>query len=131
MKLGLMSLLESVSYQHIRIMSDNKSAISYISAMGGCRNKEYSAIAKEIWFWGIKMDNWLSAAHQQGRLNVTADSLSRHFEDGMEWELNRSLFQKICGFFGVPHIDQFATRINHQTSTLMCGCFLCELFTVH
>ncbi|XP_068739556.1 uncharacterized protein [Montipora capricornis] len=90
-KLSLMSLLGSVSNQHIRIMSDNMTAISYINAKGGCRNWECNAIAKAIWLWAIKRNNWLSAAHQPGRFNVTADSLSRHFEDGIEWELNRGL----------------------------------------
>ena len=46
---------------------------------------------------------------------MTADSLSRHFEDGIEWELNRDLFEKICAVFGVPQIDLFASRVNHQT----------------
>ena len=67
-----------------------------------CRNKESNGIAK---------------AHQPGWLNVTADSLSRHFEDGIEWELNCRLFGKIYGVFDVPQIDLFASRINHQTST--------------
>ena len=115
MKLGLMSLLGSVSNQHIRIMSDNMTAISYVNAKGGCRNWECNAIAKAIWLWAIKRNNWLSAAHQPGRFNVTADSLSRHFEDGIEWELNRDLFEKICAVFGVLQIDLFASRVNHQT----------------
>ena len=46
---------------------------------------------------------------------MTADSLSRHFEDGIEWELNRDLFEKICAVFGVSQIDLFASRVNHQT----------------
>ena len=111
-----MSLLESVSNQHISIMSDNRTAISYVNAKGGCTNRECNAIAKAIWLWAIKRHNWLSVAHQPGRFNVTADSLSRHFEDGIEWELNRGLFEKICGVFGVPQIDLFASRVNHQTS---------------
>ena len=52
---------------------------------------------------------------------MTADSLSRHFEDGIEWELNRSMLQKICGFYGVPQIELFASRINHQISTCASG----------
>ena len=114
-KLGLMSLLGSVSNQHIRIMSDNMTAISYVNAKGGCRNWECNAIAKAIWLWAIKRNNWHSAAHQPGRFNVTADFLSCHFEDGIEWELNRGLFEKICAVFGVPQIDLFASRVNHQT----------------
>ena len=76
-KLGLMSWLGLVSNQQIRIMSGNTIAISYFNTMGGCRNKECNAIAKEIWLWVMKRDTWLSAAHQPGRLNTTADSLSR------------------------------------------------------
>ena len=52
---------------------------------------------------------------------MTADSLSRHFEDGIEWELNRSMLQKICGFYSVPQIELFASRINYQISTCASG----------
>ena len=103
-KLVLGSLLGSVSNQHIRIMCDNMIAISYIDAMGGCRNKECYAITKEIWLWAIKGHNWLSAAHQPGWLNATADSQSRHFEVGIEWELYCSLFEKICGSLVCPRL---------------------------
>ena len=53
-KLGFMSLLTSVSNQHIRIMSDISITISYINAMGGCRKKGCNAFTKEIWLWAKK-----------------------------------------------------------------------------
>ena len=115
-KLGLVSLLNTVSNQHIRIMSDNTTTVTYINNMGGCKSKECNEVAKEIWLWAMERNNWLSAAHQPGKLNVTADSLSRHFQDGIEWQLNPGIFDKITEIFGTPEIDLFASRINHQTS---------------
>lgn len=115
-ELGLMSLLDTTSNQHIRIMSDNITTVTYINAMGGCKSEECNHIAKRIWLWAIHRNNWLSAAHIPGHANVTADFLSRHFNDGIEWQLDACIFHKICQSFGVPSIDLFASRINHHTN---------------
>ena len=90
-----MSLLESVSNQYVRIMSNNMEVISYIKAMEECRDTECNAVAKEIWSCAFKRHIWLSLAHQPGRLNVTADWLG--------WKLNRGLFEKKnVGFLVLP-----------------------------
>ena len=45
---GLIALLDKVHDQHIRIMSDNTTAISYIISMGGCQSKDCDNIARDI-----------------------------------------------------------------------------------
>jgi len=70
--LWFVSLLLSVSNQHIRIMSDISTKFSYFNAMGGCRKKGCNAFTKEICLRAMKGPNWLSAAHQPGRLTTTA-----------------------------------------------------------
>ena len=59
--------------------------------MGGCKSQALNRITKRIWLWAIDSHNWLAAAHRSGQSNVTADALSRHFEDGVEWQLNFQL----------------------------------------
>ena len=81
--------------------------------MGGVQSKECNLIAKRIWLWAIDRRNWLSAAHKPGQLNTTADKLSHHFEDGIEWQLNPRLFDQFCSSFGNPQVDLFASRVNH------------------
>jgi hypothetical protein len=97
-------------------MSDNITTVAYINNMGGCKSNEYNEIAKEIWLWAMERNNWLSAAHHPGELNVIADSLTRYFQDGIKWKLNPGIFVKITGIFGTPQLGLFASRVNHQTS---------------
>ena len=94
-ELGLLALLDKTSGQHIRIMSDNTTTVTYINAMGGCKSEGCNHIAKQIWLWAIDRNNWISAAHQPGHLNVTADFLSRHFNDAIEWQLDTHIFREI------------------------------------
>ena len=94
------------------MMSDNMT-ITYINAMGGCKSQALNRITKRIWLWAIESHNWLSAAHKPGQLNVTADGLSQHFEDGNEWQFNSQLFDKLCQALGNPQVDLFASQINH------------------
>ncbi|XP_031574344.1 uncharacterized protein LOC116308111 [Actinia tenebrosa] len=97
--------------------------------MGGCKSKECTQIAKDIWLWAISRHLWLSVAHQPGQLNAIADLLSRHFEDGIEWD-------RWDRMYGFPEIDLFASRINHQTNTYVswkqdpCATYV-DAFTVN
>ena len=113
-KFGLQSLLTTVHDTHIRIQSDSTTAVSYITSMGGCLSKECDSIARDIWAWAIKRQNWLSAAFLPGKQNITANLLSLNFNSALEWRLDSSIFQKISSHFGVPSIDLFASRVNHQ-----------------
>ena len=49
--------------KHIRIISDNMTAVSYITAMGGCQSEECDSITKNVWEWAIAHNNWLSAVY--------------------------------------------------------------------
>ena len=55
-KLALSSLLDARNNIHVRVMSDNNTAVSYINSMGGCRSLEGNYIAKDIWDWAIDKD---------------------------------------------------------------------------
>ena len=116
-KFGLQSLLSDSHDTYIRIHSDNTAAVTYITAMGGCQAEECNFVIKDIWDWAIARRNWLSASFIPGKLNITADQLSRNLTVGTEWKLNPLIFMKISSLFGSPSIDLFASRINHQLDT--------------
>jgi hypothetical protein len=54
--LGLQALCSNVKHSHIRIRSDNTSAIAYVSNMGGQRSKACHDIAKDIWLFAEAKD---------------------------------------------------------------------------
>jgi len=101
-------------YRHVKIMSDNATAISYINNMGGTKSSKCNEIAKDIWLWGVKNKTWLSAAFIPGKENHEADRASRQFNDATEWMLNTNVFNEITLAFGHPSIDLFASRCNKQ-----------------
>ena len=100
--------------KHIRIMSDNTSAISYINKQGGSHNMVLNDIAVEIWQLCIEYGTYISAAHIPGKHNIVADIASREFHDSAEWMLSRDTFRMITDRFGMPDIDMFASRLNCQ-----------------
>ena len=56
----------------------------------------------------------ISAIHVPGKWNRIADGKSRIFHDSIEWMLDHSLFKQITKHLGLPVVDLFAARINHQ-----------------
>ena len=100
--------------RHIKIMSDNTTAISYINKKVGSHNLALNDIAVEIWLLCTEYDKHLSAAHIPGVHNVRADIASREFHDSAEWMLSPKDFQNISRIWGNPDVDLFASRLNHQ-----------------
>ena len=67
------------------------------------------------WAWAKSRDNWLTATHIPGKLNVEADRESRETETRTEWMLNREIIRKTVDVLNFePKIDLFATRLNNQ-----------------
>ena len=97
---------------HVKILTDNTTALAYVKHMGGVRSESCDTIAKEIWQWAEDNYNWLSIAHIPGVENVVADYLSRNFSDEVEWSLSDSIFAKVCKVYGTPEVDLFASRLN-------------------
>ena len=78
---ALKSFTVKILNKHVKILSDNSTAVSYINNMGGCKSQDCNKIAKVIWNWCIKNGIWISCAHIAGKSNVEADFLSRNFND--------------------------------------------------
>ena len=112
--LALQTFCQDLRDQHVRVMIDNTTAVTYINSMGGSHSAICKSLAREIWFWRIDRNLWLSAAHLPGSSNVAADKASRVFCDQTEWKLDETIFASITAYFYRPKIDLFASRLNYQ-----------------
>ena len=90
--LALKSFSHLILGKHVKILSDNTTAVAYIKNMGGTKVKEYNDLAHKIWSWCKVRGIWITIAHIAGVLNSEADEGSRKFNDNIEWSLDPSLF---------------------------------------
>ena len=115
---GIQCFGKNIENAHIKVLTDNTTAVAYINSQGGTKHK-CNQIARDTWLWCYNRGIWLSAAHLPGSQNVIADKESRTRHDNMEWVLDAQLFQKICDVFGRPEVDLFANRLNHHLDNYM------------
>ena len=101
--------------QSVEIQTDNQVAMAYINNQGG-KHPHLSAIAQDLWKWCMDHRIWIHATYLQGSLNKRADALSRKSWDKQDWMLHPSIFRRITQHWGVPWVDLFASRLNHQVS---------------
>ena len=100
---------------HIRVKSENTTAIAYVNNMGGIVLKPCNQLAREIWGICNVSNVWLTAVHIHGKDNITADFMSRLPNEKTEWRLSSAIFHKILRvFYCKPEIDLFASCLNHQ-----------------
>ena len=112
---GLKALCDNLSNTHIKILMDNTTAVQCVNNMGSCRSVEIDKIVHNVWEWAISKQNWITAAHIPGVLNVVADLESRKAEIRTEWKLAEVEFLRIKAAFPIVlDIDLFASRINAQ-----------------
>ena len=113
MKRGLEAVVRNVQNSTILVQSDNTTALAYLQKKGGTKCKILSNIAVDIWDWALKQDNHLVARHIPGKLNITADQLSRKV-DFSDYQLDTSIFRKLNATWGPITIDLFARGWNKQ-----------------
>ena len=83
--------------------------------MGSSKSSILDYHIKMIWEWILASNNWISASHIPGILNVEADEESRKNDSKMEWKLNTNEFNYIVKQLQFkPCFDLFASRINSQ-----------------
>lgn len=112
---GLKSLCKHKSNTHIKILTDNTTALHCINNMGSCRSLACDNASRDIWHWAIDKNIHVSASHIPGILNEEADAESRKTEHLLEWKLKCNLFEFIVSALKfLPNIDLFASRINAQ-----------------
>ena len=70
--------------------------------------------------WCHRYQITLKARHIPGSLNVMADLLSRSNQvQSTEWSLHPQVFKQICLKWFTPHVDLFATCLNHKVPLYM------------
>lgn len=105
---------------YIKVYCDNTTAMTYVNEMGGTRSQVCNVIAGHIWQWCVDNGAWITCSHIPGKDNTLADLASRKVNDRHEWKLDIHLFQQLCGIFGTPVVDLFASRLNRQVD-LFCS----------
>ena len=114
-QLGIMSFCKGKKNIHVRVYMDNTTSCAYINKYGG-KFDNLDKIAREIWFWCIERNIFLSAAHVAGSKNIEADKMSRENNDDLEWSLSLSVFDKLHALFPKIKLDLFASRLNTKCS---------------
>ena len=109
---GLKSFKEINSCVHVRVQSDNVTAVTYINNQGGIKSVKCHEISLKIWIWAKENNFHISAEHLPGYENVLADRASRIFDLNTEWSLDHNIYMKISNKFGPFEIDLFASRLN-------------------
>ncbi len=112
--LSLQTICKEPMGTHIKILTDNNTAVCTITKQGSSKSEKCHEMARKIWFWAMERNIWITVAHIPGIDNIEADWESRNFHDDTEWELSTEIFNIICEKFGKPEIDLFASRINHK-----------------
>ena len=103
---------DKVTNEHIHLFMDNTVALKYISKMGG-RKTLLNALANDIWKWCEQRNIWISGFHIPGKLNITADKLSRQkCNEDMEWAIQPDIYELISHKMGFSNIDLFAAVKN-------------------
>ena len=95
------------------VATDNSTVVAYINKQGGTHSAEMCALLWKIMTWFHHYQITLKARHIPGCLNVMADLLSRFNQvQSTEWSLQ--VFKQICQMCFRPHVDLFATHLNHK-----------------
>ena len=82
---------------------------------GGTNSAEMCALLWRIMTWCHHSHITLKARHIPGCLNVMADLLSTSNQvQSTEWSLHPQVFKQICQRWFTPHVDLFATYLNHK-----------------
>lgn len=85
--MALKTFANDKSNTHIRIMTDNPTAVSAINHMRTSHSHSCNFMAKEIWEWCLERNIWISVAHIPGTQNFVADFECHRNEKEAEWML--------------------------------------------
>ena len=104
-----------VSGPTVLVATNNSTVVAYINKQGGTHSAEMCALLWRIMTWCHHSRITLKARHIPGCLNVMADLLSRSNQvQSTEWSLHPQVFKQICQRWFTPHMDLFATYLNHN-----------------
>ena len=106
--------------QTVLVVTDNSTVVAYINKQGETHSVEMCALLWRIMTWCHHSDITFKSRHIPGCLNVMADLLSRSNQvQSTEWSLDPQVFKQICRKWFTPHLDLFATHLNHKLPLYM------------
>ena len=115
--LALRDFKDQCQNQTVLVATDNSTVVAYINKQGGTHSAEMCSLLWKIMTWCHHYHITLKARHIPGCLNVMADLLSRSNQvQSTEWSLHPQVFKQICQKWFTPHVDLFATHLNHKLS---------------
>ncbi|CAJ0929351.1 unnamed protein product [Ranitomeya imitator] len=117
--LALRAFHHLLAASHIRIQSDNATAVAYVNHQGGTRSAQAMREVSHILHWAEDMGSVLSAVHIPGVDNWETDFLCRQGIDSGEWSLHPKNFRQICHHWGTPDVDLMASHFNAKVSNFM------------
>ena len=113
--LALRNFKDRCQDQTVLVAMDNSTVVAYINKQGGTRSVEMCALLWKIMTWCHHYHITLKARHIPGCLNVMADLLSRSNQvQSTERSLHPQVFKQVCQKWFIPHVDLFATHLNHK-----------------
>ena len=113
--LALRDFKDQCQNQTVLVATDNSTVVAYINKQGGTHSAEMCALLWKIMTWCHHYHITLKARHIPGCLNVMADLLSRSNQvQSTEWSVHPQVFKQICQKWFTPHVDLFATHLNHK-----------------
>ena len=90
--LSLLSHVKNKTGGHVRIMTDNTTALACINKQGSTCSQKQNSVTREIWELALRKQFWISAAHIPGKDNVEADEASQVFNDSHRMVLKKWYF---------------------------------------
>ena len=118
--LALRRFKDQCQNQTVLVATENSTVVAYINKQGGTHSAEMCALLWKIMTWCHHYHITLKARHIPGCLNVMADLLSRSNQvRSTEWSLHPQVFKQICHKWFTPHVDLFATHLNHKLPLYM------------
>ena len=118
--LALQSFKDQCQNQTVFVAMDNSTVVAYINKQGGTHSVEMSTPLWKIMTWCHHYQITLKARHIPECLNVMADLLFRsNLVQSTEWSLHPQVHSQICQKWSTPHVDLFATCVNHKLPLYM------------
>ena len=105
---------------HLLVQTDNTTVVCHLNKGSGCHSLTQHKLIKEMLLWCHHRNITLTARHLPGKLNCVADQLSRAKQIlPTEWTVRQAIVEAIKQVWETPHIDLFATKLNHRLPLYM------------
>lgn len=105
---------------HLLVQTDNTTVVCHLNKGSGCHSLTQHTLIKEMLEWCHHRNITLTARHLPGKFNCVADQLSRARQIiPTEWTLRQAVVESIKQVWETPHLDLFATKLNHRLPLYM------------